>query len=71
MTIQVNEENRQEFMAHAYNAMFSGRLLAFDPELQTKMVDEIMTDVCSWVRRQPPAERDAFIAMITQQIRTS
>ena len=60
--------DRSAFMLHAYNALFTGKVHSFEPELRVKIIAEITQDLCSLVRSMPKTIQKDFLEDVRQQI---
>jgi hypothetical protein len=63
--------DRNEFMHHAYNALYTGNIVTMPEPIVELMVKHIADDLCSVVRRMSQEKRDEFLANVTSQVRTN
>lgn len=61
--------DRNEFMHHAYNALYTGTIATMPDPIVELMVKHIADDLCSVVRRLPKEMRDEFLVNVTSQVR--
>ncbi len=69
--MNLHAPDRNEFMHHAYNALYTGNIHSLPDPLVAVMVDRVMEDVCTVVRSMPVWMRDEFLEKVTRRVRTS
>jgi hypothetical protein len=64
-------DDRNVFMQHAYNGVFSGEARAWPPQLKARVIAEIAQDLCMLVRSMPKEFQIDFDDDVTSQVRVS
>lgn len=67
----VHAPTRNDFMHHAYNALYTGNIVNLPNGVAEMMIANVMKDVCTFVRSMPKEKQDQFLADVVQQIRTN
>lgn len=70
-TATAHAPDRDAFMHHAYNAVFSGQVYSFPAELRTRVIAEITTDLCRLVRSMPVEAQNEFLRDVTSQVKVN
>lgn len=58
-----------EFMTHAYNACFTGRIIQFEETLRSEMLRVVIDDVMTVVRTLPKKDQDMFLLQVEHRLK--